>query len=859
MEPAQVRSLFLKALDLSPVQRAEFLADPQISPETREELLAMLRADQGSETYLRNTVSAEESIASGIGERFGAFQTSALLGRGGMGSVFRAERIDGELIQTVAIKVVDRAWFDPYALERFRQERQFLAGLLHPHIARLIDGGTRSDGIAYLVMEYVDGLRLDEYCDQHNLSIPDRLRLFLPLCEAVDYAHQKLIIHRDLKPSNVLVTDRGEPKLLDFGIAKALDANPGFATQTLLLTPDFASPEQARGEEVTTATDVYGLGAVLYFLLTGRAPHATTGRTAEEVRRAVCETPPARPGAIRAELKGDLENILLRALHGEPQRRYHSARELAEEIENYLSHRPVRATPDGWAYRTKRFVQRHTFASLAAVVAALAVAAGTGVSLYEAHRAQQRFNQVRELANRFIFDFEASIRATPGTLAARRMVTATARQYLENLAADANRDANLKRELSRSYSLLSRAERTSGESALGIQHLKKAIQLLRELKDDCCGPVRERAYYVDYLVKLASYQIDTGAPQESLASSGEAVRAARAWLERSPGAFDAGKTLVNGLRMHGEMLRANGRTAEARDTLADAVKRGEALWRQRPSDDEIGDATARSGAALADVLGVLGETQTGLDAQRNAEHAIDQLLQRHPENVPYRTLKVSVVSSREDFLRTMAERDPALRPRILEASEEAYSLASANARANPGDVETLDYAAVMTAHFANRLFEAKKAEEALARLKEEGVLVDQLIAKEPTSERNLYLKADNQLTLGYDLTELGRWPEAVAALTHADFVMQQIVKKGAANLDALDTRAGILMLLTKAQRNLGRLDLAREHCREALSVAAELTARNRDAKSPVTHMELLQNEARLLGIVDITQHRPARP
>jgi serine/threonine protein kinase len=298
-----------------------------------------------------------------------------------------------------------------------------------------MDGGTRADGVAYLVMELVDGLAIDRYCDRHNLGISERLRLFLPLCDAIDAAHRKLIVHRDLKPSNILVTPQGEPKLLDFGIAKTLDAGGSSGTRTLAFTPDFASPEQIRGEEITTATDIYGLGAVLYFLLTGKPPRQTL------------EPPPELRGDLQ---NGDLQNIVLTALHGDPARRYRTARDLADDLERYLDHRPVKATPDHWTYRLRRFAQRNTLATAAAALALLAILAGTATSLYQARRAQQRLAQVRTLANHFIFDFESAIRYTPGTIAARRMVLSTAREYLTSLEGDTHNDPGLSRELGQS-------------------------------------------------------------------------------------------------------------------------------------------------------------------------------------------------------------------------------------------------------------------------------------------------------------------------------------------------------------------------------------------------------------------------
>ena len=457
-----LRELFDRAVELSPDDLTKFLAD--LPPVVHDELTGLLDAHWGSTTFLSGTITNGLPFPAASGQRFGAFETQDLLGRGGMGSVFRARRVDGEVTQTVAVKVVDLGWLDPRVLERFRQERQFMAGLSHPNIARLIDGGTRADGVAYVAMEYVDGERIDRYCDSHGLGIKDRLRLMLPLCDAVEHAHSKLIIHRDLKPSNVLVGQDGQPKLLDFGVAKALDASAGSSTQTIALTPNFASPEQARGEPATTAADIYGLGALLYFLLTGRPPHQTEGLSTAAMQRVICEGLPPKLSSIRPELKGDLENILLRALHTEPARRYRSAREFAEDLERYLERRTVRATPDNSAYRLRRFVQRNAVATVAGALAVLAAGLGTGVSLYQAHRAQRRFAQVREMANKFLFEFESSIRTTPGTLDARRNMAATARQYLASLATDSGNDAGLQRELAESYYRLSDVESTARET-----------------------------------------------------------------------------------------------------------------------------------------------------------------------------------------------------------------------------------------------------------------------------------------------------------------------------------------------------------------------------------------------------------
>ena len=294
-----------------------------------------------------------------------------------MGAVFLAERDDEQFKKTVAIKIVRAALLlMPEMLARFRSERQILASLDHPNIARLLDGGAAPNGSPYVVMEYIDGSTLGDYCTHHNLSLTDRLHLFRKICSAVHYAHQNLIVHRDIKPDNVIVTREGEPKLLDFGIAKLIDptAAPNQTqTRNRLMTPDYASPEQVRGEAITTAADVYALGVLLFELLTGDLPYKLTTHDDLELAQAICTAEPRRPSAVRAELRGDLENIVLKALRKEPARRYASAEQFSEDIRRYLEGYPVIAQADRWTYRATKFVQRNTAAVAAAALAAVLI------------------------------------------------------------------------------------------------------------------------------------------------------------------------------------------------------------------------------------------------------------------------------------------------------------------------------------------------------------------------------------------------------------------------------------------------------------------------------------------------------
>jgi serine/threonine-protein kinase len=334
------------------------------------------------------------------GELIGPYRIVSSLGRGGMGEVFLAERADDQFRQQVAIKVVRRGLLSRHVQSRLRQERQILASLEHPNIARLYGGGATSDGTPYIVMEYVEGEPIDTYCDKHALTIEERLRLFMTICSAVHRAHQNLIVHRDLKPSNILVTPQGVPKLLDFGIAKMLDDRETMHTMAItqadvrVMTPDHASPEQIRGEIISTASDVYVLGVLLYELLSGYKPFTLRGNRLAELERAICEDTPLTLSAaiaaarmsrdsgieeiaaqrsvsvpkLRRELSGDLENIVTMAMRKEPERRYSSVEQFAGDIENFLSDKPVLARADAWTYRTGKFIRRH------AVVVALSAA-----------------------------------------------------------------------------------------------------------------------------------------------------------------------------------------------------------------------------------------------------------------------------------------------------------------------------------------------------------------------------------------------------------------------------------------------------------------------------------------------------
>jgi tetratricopeptide (TPR) repeat protein len=484
------------ALALPPDSREAWLKSATATePGLFERVVTILALEETESTGFRKAVgnaagSLDWEAELEPGERIGPYRVVRQIGKGGMGVVYEAARCDDEFSQAVAIKLIARGAESPQLLRRFRAERKVLAGLNHPNIARIFDGGTTGDGRPYFVMELIDGRPVVEYCSERNISIGERLSLFVDVCSAVQHAHERMIVHRDIKPGNILVTGEGVPKLLDFGIAKALDEAEATVTGAQLMTPEYASPEQVRGDDVTAATDVYALGAVLYELLTGQKPHRFKDRSAVEIARTICDVEPQRPSAVAPELHrqlaGDLDNIVLMALRKEPERRYPSVRQFAEDIQRSLTDRPVAARADTLRYRTLKFAQRNWWQLIAVAAVILSLSAGLGFTLAAQRRTNRRFAQVRQLANRFLFDFHDAIANTPGTLKAREMVVSTALQYLNSLSADAAGDPALQWELAVAYGKVAKAQGYPSGPSLGrvtdaIVSYEKAFQLARPL------------------------------------------------------------------------------------------------------------------------------------------------------------------------------------------------------------------------------------------------------------------------------------------------------------------------------------------------------------------------------------------
>lgn len=695
----RLKELFNEAVEYEPAARARFL-DEECAGDRA--LLAQVESLIASDEAAGDFIAAPAFVPRGAalpaegevsaGRRVGSYEIVRELGRGGMGAVYLAVRADAQFVKRVAVKIVKRGMDTDFLLRRFSRERQILAALDHPNIAKLLDGGATEDGLPYFVMEYVEGLPVTDYCDLRKLSVRERLELFRQVCSAVQYAHQNLVVHRDLKPSNILVTEAGTPKLLDFGIAKLL--NPGLDAETVeqteaamrLMTPEYASPEQVRGLQITTASDVYSLGVLLYELLTGRRPYRLKSRTATEIMSAVCEREPERPSAVvgrpeeiptdepahvrsavspdavassrdteparlRRALSGDLDTITIKALRKEPQRRYASAEQLSEDIRRYLVSLPVGARPDTLGYRAGKFVRRHSAGVVAAVSVVLALSAGMGTTVWQKHvaerqraraeaesvRAGRRFDDLHELASSRLFEIDDAIEKLQGSAPVRELVAKQTLEYLDRLAADAGDDPSLRINLAIAYTRLGDIQgnpfyHNVGDTVGALESYRKAVSLAETLaahtpedKD-----VRHALWNADmkYGDILAAIGYMSGAAEYQ----GRAQAVAEAMSAANPGDDSARTAVGASLTRNGNLLLDAGQAAAALERFTKAL----AIFKELSAADPADDAKLRNvvivSAHVGDALLMMGDAPAALRRYQEVIAIDEAWLAKEPGN-----------------------------------------------------------------------------------------------------------------------------------------------------------------------------------------------------------------------------------
>ena len=610
---ARVEAIFHEALELPAAERNRLidercLDDHKLSAEVR----SLIHASESEAALGKERAAAARKVERG--RKIGVYEIERLLGRGGMGSVYLAHRTDGQFEQQVAIKLVDLPMSSELFRERFRAERQILANLSHPYIARLLDGGLTEDGAMFLAMEYVDGLSITAFAQAQRLTVTERIALFLKVCSAVQFAHQNLVVHRDLKPDNILVAADGSPRLLDFGTAKLLlplssEADAGFTQHGIqAFTPNYASPEQILGETISTASDVYSLGVLLYVLLAEVPPYTMQNFTTGEFLRVVCteQPPPPSSGAQRAgtgvKLDADIDAIVLKALRKEPQQRYLSVEQLAADLVAYTSGLPVAARRGNFRYRAIKFVRRNRLPLVIASGLVATLIIGTAAVFWQSRlanqqrlRAEARSEDLRQLSSSLLSEIDDAIKELPGSTPVQRLLVERVLHHLDRLAGDADAD------------LATTLDTVAGYTRLGN-------------------------------LQGNPYEQNIGAPEGALLSLGKAIGLAQQMNELHPNNSLALAALATSEQSRGEVLFGIGKTQAAIDSMRSAIAHYDERNRLPGTSAAALTEAASAVGAFGDLLGKAGSSSLGdsagaIAAYLKALNLCHQALLLEPGNV----------------------------------------------------------------------------------------------------------------------------------------------------------------------------------------------------------------------------------
>ena len=805
----QLKPLFHAALDLEPEDRAAFLAKAcDGDGEVLIQVEKLLSAHDEAGLFLASpalvdagVISSEEVVrapdgTNWVGQRIGPYEIIREIGHGGMGTVFLAIRADDQYRKQVAIKLVNRGMDTDLILRRFMMERQILANLEHPNIARLLEGGSTVDGLPYFVMEYIQGQPVTEFCNDRQFTNTERLELFREVCYALQYAHQNLVVHRDIKPSNILVTEEGVPKLLDFGIAKLLspgwDAETGEATASMvrLMTPEYASPEQLRGLGITTASDVYSLGIVLYELLTGRHPYRLRSRQPDEIADAILRQEPEKPSTAASRqktedrngtddnhqrpthkgqntnpkseirnpkfLRGDLDNIVLRALRKEPERRYASVQEFSEDIRRHLEGLPVTASPDTFGYRAGKFVRRHKAGALAAAVIAITLLMATVITTWQARvarrervKAEQRFNDVRKLANSVVFELHDSIQDLPGSTPARELLVSRALEYLDKLAGEAGPEPSLQLEIAAAYDKIGDIQGGFGTSHLGQRQkagdsYRKALAIREALVSEAPGTVDFRRKLAASYTKLGDVLWISVDIDGALEFYGKALALNKKLAEEFPNDTQIRSDLAIAYRNFGYMHAAHNRAEEALENIRKSVAVFEQLTADDANNTKLQYELALSYDKTAETLtGLTDKHAEALSLMRKAQAIGERLAAAEPGSAKLRRgqavghFNVAQVSAKLGDAREG-----------LDSSRKALSIFTEMSSADPQNEEFRQAVAYVQTFVGEMMIKNGIAAEAITLLRQSYLTLEKSFAASPTDEIAHFRIAGVEAALG---------------------------------------------------------------------------------------------------------------
>jgi eukaryotic-like serine/threonine-protein kinase len=876
----RIKSILEEALEIAPDSRASFLENScGDDKDMRREVESLLDFDRtGADILEQNAFSAVMPDAIGkkfIGEQIGNYKIISELGTGGMGAVFLAERADGAFEQKVALKLIKRGMDSEAILRRFFNERQILASLKHPNIAHLIDGGTTDDGLPFFVMERVEGEEITAFAERENLSLAEKLNLFREVCAAVSFAHSNLIIHRDLKPSNILVTKDGNVKLLDFGIAKLLKSETGdaiTATRNFVFTPEYASPEQVRGEKLTTASDVYSLGVILYELLTGNRPYQTDSKNISDIIRAVCETEPERPSSIvgrslltagrRASfsanqnvkgegqtagngqrtidngrltkfLRGDLDNIILKALRKEPERRYFSVEQFSEDIRRHLVGLPVTASKDTWSYRASKFIQRNRAGAVAAGLILLTLLGGLAATLYQANvarreraKAEQRFADVRSLANSFLFEFHDAIEPLSGSTAARELVVKRAVEYLDKLAAESSDDSNLQRELATAYAKIGQIQGNSYYSNLGdsegaMKSYRRSLEIRQRLAEADPNNRELQSELAESYEGLGDMLYTVNDLKGGLESYENAVAIREKVAAAEPDNIDHRYALAVALGRRGDIKGMEGYpnlgdTPGALESYRRCVSLYEELVKAAPENEKYKAGYATSLQFFGMLQTTVGDTKGAIAVGQKSIAIYESLIAANSKNAKYETNLMSALV----FLRY-----PLLdEGRTAEAIENARRVVRTMEKTAADDSKNAQAKRSLSVSYNNLgkcLLQAGDAKGAIENHRRSLAIAEELLAADPKSAENARDVSLTKQFLAEAQAAAGETEAALENFRHSVSNLEAELKTDSTNTQLKDNLALCLVEIGKILNTKNDLTNASEVFRRAISLAEE--------------------------------------
>ncbi len=850
------KRIFAEAVAAPTINRAALL-DKKCGEDLtlRAELDQLLDAYFANEDFIEQPIFQVADLTDNLdyaGTQFGNYRIIKEIGRGGMGAVFLAGRNDGAFDQQVALKIVRHSLADNELGKRFKLERQILASLNHPNIARLFDGGVGANGEPFLAMEFVEGEPINKFCHARNLSIEERLKIFLKVCRAVSFAHQNLIVHRDIKPPNILVTENGEPKLLDFGLAKITAADLDMtqtATVFRAFTPAYASPEQMHGKNITTASDVYSLGVVLYELLTGEKPFHFEGRSFEEILQTVDFTEPPRPSSIEnAEsnnarnlkskiqnpklLRGDLDNITLKALRKEPERRYKSVEAFADDIERHLKGLPIAARPNTIGYRAAKFFRRNRIAVSAAAFVVLALIAGLAAALWQAgiaraqrDRAEKRFADVRKLSNSLLFELSPRIERLQGSTETREILVARALEYLDSLAAESQTDAQLQSELASAYEKIGDLQGNPRKPNLSDfsgakTSFAKARTIRQKLLDANPFDFTNRKLLAANFKELAKIEYWTGNPTESETASNEALAIDEKMLAEYPDSLELKLALADASFERADYLYINNRLTESYPYLQKSLALLEDAAARNPHNIEAQTLLARGYRQFGLSLSWDEKQAAGEAEMAKALKISERLATDNPNDL---LLKQELAKTYANASSIYEEVNNAL---ALELVEKALKISREVAEKDSADSQARQNLAQNYLRVGTIYNQLKNSAASESNLRKSLAILEELDRLEPTNPTYKTDIGTVYTHLGAAQSERKDFAGAIAEYEKAAAIYQDILHQTSSGKGELRHLALIYTYIGEAFEKKAEPDAARRNFQTALEFYNRLEAQN---------------------------------